>query len=58
MREVCARTSLSRTTLWRLTRSGAFPAPILISGIRKAFVSAEIEGWIESKMLDRPETRH
>lgn len=57
--EVCDRTSLSRTTLWRMTRAGDFPAPITITGMRKAFVAAEIDDWIASRISARDaETRH
>ncbi|WP_455273273.1 helix-turn-helix transcriptional regulator [Rhizobium herbae] len=53
VKEACSRTSLSRTTVWRLTKDGAFPKPIKISSIRRAFVAAEIDGWISDRMGDR-----
>jgi prophage regulatory protein len=58
IKEACARTSLSRSTLWRLTRDGSFPVPISISGTRKAFVAAEIDQWIERQMDQRPDQVH
>jgi len=47
---VIGRTSLSRTTLWRLTRRGAFPAPIQISPNRVAWLERSVDAWIESKV--------
>jgi predicted DNA-binding transcriptional regulator AlpA len=40
--EAGRRTSLSRTTMWRLARQGSFPAPIRITDGRNAYVEAEI----------------
>jgi len=41
-RVVCERTGLSRTTLWRLERRGAFP--------RHRQLSANAVGWLEEKV--------
>jgi prophage regulatory protein len=54
IKEACARTSLSRSTLWRLAKDGAFPSPITISGARKAFVAEELDSWVEQRMVERP----
>jgi predicted DNA-binding transcriptional regulator AlpA len=43
--EVRARTSLSRTTAWRLQKAGAFPKPIRISPGRVAWRSSELTIW-------------
>ena len=51
--EAGQRTSLSRTTMWRLARQGAFPAPIKITDGRNAYVEAEISGWVEARMAAR-----
>jgi len=47
---VTDRTSLSRTTLWRMVRRGEFPKPIPISPNRVAWSEAEVDAWIASKM--------
>lgn len=51
VREVVARTGLSRSTLWRLERKGHFPA--------RRQISAGAVGWLESEIEDflasRPE---
>ena len=51
--EAGRRTSLSRTTMWRLARQGAFPAPIKITDGRSAYVEAEISDWVEARMAAR-----
>ncbi len=45
-REVVGRTSLSRTTLWRLVRSGSFPRSIRISPGRVAWSASAVNEWI------------
>jgi prophage regulatory protein len=40
---------LSRTTIWRGVRDGRFPAPIVISPGRVAWLEAEILDWISSQ---------
>ncbi len=47
---VADRTSLSRTTLWRLVRRGEFPKPVRVSPGRVAWSESAINGWIASKM--------
>jgi predicted DNA-binding transcriptional regulator AlpA len=48
-REVCRRTGLSRTTIWRLERRGAFPPRRQLSSIAVGWIEAEIEDWIASR---------
>lgn len=54
-REVCGLTSLSRSTLWLKIKSGEFPRPVKLGddGIRKAFVSSEVEAWIDQRISVR-----
>ena len=40
---------LSRTTIWRGVRDGRFPAPIVISPGRVAWLEAEILDWISNQ---------
>ncbi len=44
--EVISRTGLSRTTLWRLERRGAFPARRQLSPGTVGWIEAEVEAWI------------
>jgi prophage regulatory protein len=46
---VVDRTSLSRTTLWRLVRRGHFPPPVQISPGRVAWSETEVEAWITAR---------
>ena len=46
VREVLRKTSLSRTSLWRLARTEGFPASVTVFGTRKAWREAEIDAWI------------
>ena len=49
-REVTARTGLSRTTLWRLERSGRFPQRIRLSRNAVGWYAQEVTRWL----ADRP----
>ncbi len=48
-REACALTSLSRTTLWRLMRRGAFPKKIRLSPNRTGWRLSSILEWLEAR---------
>ena len=47
--DVLAVTGLSRTTIWRLSRSGRFPAPIRLSERAVGWRRREVEGWLDSR---------
>jgi prophage regulatory protein len=49
-KDVEARTTLSRVTLWRKSRDGDFPKPLRISSNRIAWREADVDAWITSKM--------
>ena len=44
------RTGLSRSTIWRLERCGAFPKHRRISANAVAWVEGEVMRWIQSKI--------
>lgn len=46
---VTAKTSLSRTTLWRLSRKGDFPAPRKLSENRIGWSLNEVEAWLAAR---------
>lgn len=54
--EAGRRTSLSRTTMWRLARSGKFPASIRITDGRNAYVEDDITAWINSCIASKNAT--
>ena len=47
--EVCRRTGLSRVTLWRLERQGAFPPRRQLSPNAVGWLAAEIDEWIGAR---------
>jgi prophage regulatory protein len=47
---VRARTGLSRSTIWRLERRGAFPRHRRISPNAVAWLEQDVSEWIESKV--------
>jgi prophage regulatory protein len=49
LRDVCYRTGLSRTTIWRLERRGAFPKHRQISSNAVGWIEHEVTEWIESR---------
>jgi len=48
--EVRERTGLSRSTIWRLERRGAFPRHHRISANAVAWIEDDIANWIRSKI--------
>ena len=48
-KQVQQRTSLSRTTVWRLESKGLFPSRIQVSPRRVAWSEEEVAAWIESR---------
>lgn len=51
---VTARTTLSRTSIYRLIRDGAFPAPIQIGPRAVAWRLSDIEAWERSRLTVAP----
>ncbi len=43
--DVCARLSVSRATLWRMTRRGEFPKPVQLSPGRVGVPADELDTW-------------
>lgn len=52
-KEAAAATSLSRPLLTLMAAEGHFPKPVRLGERRIAFVRAEVEGWIDSKIEAR-----
>jgi prophage regulatory protein len=52
IQEVCNKLSVSRTSLWRLSRQPGFPKPINLGGSRMVvFLEAEIDAWLEAQAI-------
>lgn len=47
---VQARTSLSRTTIWRMAGRGEFPSPVRIGSGRVAWSASAVGDWIAAKV--------
>ena len=52
--EVCARTALSKSTVWRLERKGVFPKRHRISIHVCAWVADDVERWAREQIAARP----
>lgn len=48
-KQLCAELGISRTTLWRLVKSGDFPAPIQIGKNSIAWRRQVISDYLDSK---------
>jgi prophage regulatory protein len=55
MKVVLAKTSHSRTSLWRLVKNGAFPPPVRISAGRCAWLEASVDAWIDARLAEAAE---
>ncbi|WP_336814900.1 helix-turn-helix transcriptional regulator [Bosea sp. MMO-172] len=53
MKQACALTSLSRSTISRLCTETSFPAPVPLGQRRFAFVRSEIDRWITNRIEQR-----
>ncbi len=51
--DVCERLSVSRATLWRMTRRGDFPKPVQLSPGRVGVPVDEFDNWQRSKRAQR-----
>ncbi len=52
LREVISRTSLSRTSIYRLMDLGTFPASVAL-GSRVSWIESEIESWVQDRIAQR-----
>jgi len=50
-RDLPALTGLSRTTIWRLERSGDFPKRIRLSAGAVGYKMADIQTWLDSRQI-------
>jgi predicted DNA-binding transcriptional regulator AlpA len=48
-REVVTMIGVSRTTLWRMVRAGAFPAPIRITERSRGYLLDTVEDWMRER---------
>lgn len=55
IREVVSMTGISKSQVYRLAGMNAFPKPIRLTAQSVAWVKAEVEQWIQSKIAQRNE---
>lgn len=53
IREVVARTAVSRATVYRLIESGDFPKPVKVSPKRVVWLVSEVDAWWQRKLGER-----
>lgn len=53
LNDICAMTSLSRTSVNKKRAAGTFPQAVPLGERRVAFVRAEVVEWIESRIAAR-----
>lgn len=46
--EVCRRAGISKTTIWRKLKAGAFPRPVYLSEQCRRWKAHELDAWIAS----------
>lgn len=49
LKQVCAKTGLSRSTIYAQIRQGVFPRAVRISVRSVAWRSADVAAWLESR---------
>lgn len=52
IRQVCERISLHRTSIYERIKKGEFPSSIKVGPNRVAWVSEEIDDWIEGRIVE------
>jgi len=50
IREVCQRTALSKSQLYRLVDELSFPAPVRLGRRACAWVEAEVDQWLRDRI--------
>lgn len=53
LREIIARTGLSRTTIYDYVSRGTFPAPIRLGPRAIGWLESEVHAWIEQRVAER-----
>jgi len=49
LKEVAARTRLSRATIYKMVRSGDFPRQVRIGAAKVAWFRSEVESWLQQR---------
>lgn len=52
IREVCQRTGVSKSQLYRLIDQASFPPPVRLGQRACGWVDAEVERWLQQRIAD------
>ena len=55
LREVMAKTGLSRSYVYALAQKGQFPQPVKLTERSSAWIESEVQSWIDSRIQARGE---
>lgn len=55
--EVRSRTGLSRSSIYAMMSSGAFPKPVKLGARAVGWLEAEVGDWLNSRMMMRDAAR-
>jgi len=47
--DLAEQLGVSRTTLWRMTKDGTFPAPVRLTAGIKGWLPSEVDAWLETR---------
>lgn len=50
LEQVETKTTLCKSTIYKLMKNGEFPKNFTVSGKRKAWLESDVEGWMMSKI--------
>jgi prophage regulatory protein len=53
IKELLIVLAVSRATLWRWIRDGAFPAPLRLGTFARGWKRSDIQAWIDSRVTTR-----
>ena len=56
MRDVCETTGLKPSTIYKLVRTKAFPAPVKLTNRSSGWTNSSVDTWVASRLAD-PSTR-
>jgi prophage regulatory protein len=55
LREVMAKTGLSRSYVYALAQKGQFPTPVKLTERSSAWIESEVQAWIDGRIKQREE---
>ena len=52
MRDVCETTGLKPSTIYKLVRTKAFPAPVKLTNRSSGWTNSSVDTWVASRLAD------